>query len=135
MPSLYDVSAEAQNDLFEIWRRIADDSVALANRIESEFYELFASLGQMPGQGHTRKDLTKCRAVLKTVLPQFCCKRKLRVEPTQSNLSYFISEAFCQPGLVRERTHCDEAAPAAVMPQSRDSGPDASLATVCHPWY
>ena len=43
MVSLYDVSAEAQNDLFEIWSRIADDSVELANRIESEFYELFAS--------------------------------------------------------------------------------------------
>jgi plasmid stabilization system protein ParE len=48
MTSLYDVSAEAQNDLFEIWRRIADDSVNLANRIEVEFYELFASLGRMP---------------------------------------------------------------------------------------
>jgi antitoxin ParD1/3/4/toxin ParE1/3/4 len=59
MASLYDVSAEAQNDLFDIWRRIADDSVELANRIESEFYELFASLGRMPGQGHSRKDLTK----------------------------------------------------------------------------
>ncbi len=33
--------------------------MALANRIESEFSELFASLGRMPGQGHTRKDLTK----------------------------------------------------------------------------
>ena len=55
MASLYDVSAEAQNDLFEIWRRIADDSVALANRIESEVSDLFASLGRMPGQGHTRK--------------------------------------------------------------------------------
>ena len=47
MASLYDVSAEAQNDLFEIWQRIAGDSVELANRIESEFYELFASLGSM----------------------------------------------------------------------------------------
>lgn len=59
MASLYDVSAEAQNDLFEIWRRIAKDSVDLANRIESEFYEAFASLGRMPGQGHSRKDLTQ----------------------------------------------------------------------------
>ena len=59
MPSVYDVSAEAQNDLFEIWRRIADDSVTLANRIESEFYELFASLGRMPSLGHIRMDLTK----------------------------------------------------------------------------
>jgi hypothetical protein len=27
MASLYDVSAEAQNDLFEIWMRIAEDSI------------------------------------------------------------------------------------------------------------
>jgi antitoxin ParD1/3/4/toxin ParE1/3/4 len=58
MPSLYDVSAEAQGDLFEIWQRIAEDSPDLADRIENEFHALFASLGRMPGQGHTRKDLT-----------------------------------------------------------------------------
>jgi plasmid stabilization system protein ParE len=57
--ALYEVSGEAQNDLFEIWRRIADDSVELANRIESEFSELFASPAQMPGQGHSRADLTE----------------------------------------------------------------------------
>ena len=28
------------------------------NRINGEFYDLFASLGRMPGQGHARKDLT-----------------------------------------------------------------------------
>src|SRR5713226_661808 len=59
MPSLYDVSVEAQNDLFGIWRRIAGDSVDLANRIENEFHDLFASLGRTPRQGHTRKELTK----------------------------------------------------------------------------
>lgn len=58
MLSPYEISAEAQDDLFEIWRRIAGDSVDLADRIENDFYELFASLGRMPGQGHTRKDLT-----------------------------------------------------------------------------
>jgi plasmid stabilization system protein ParE len=56
----YQVSAEAQDDLFEIWRRIARDSVELANRIESEFYVLFESLSSMPRQGPSRKDLTKC---------------------------------------------------------------------------
>ena len=56
--TLYNVSAEAQNDLFEIWLHIAQDSVDLANRIDSEFHALFASLGRIPGQGHTRKDLT-----------------------------------------------------------------------------
>lgn len=55
MAALYEVSAEAQEDLFEIWRRIAADSVELADRIESEFYELFCSLGQMPGQAHPER--------------------------------------------------------------------------------
>jgi plasmid stabilization system protein ParE len=56
--SLYDVSGQAQDDLFEIWRRIARDSVELANRIENEFLELFIALGRMPQQGHARRDLT-----------------------------------------------------------------------------
>jgi len=59
MASFYDVSAEAKNDLFEIWRHIAADSATLADRIDNEFHELFASLAKMPRQGHTRKDLTK----------------------------------------------------------------------------
>lgn len=54
----YEISAEAQNDLFEIWQRIARDSIDLANRIEREFYALFESLARMPRQGHVRKDLT-----------------------------------------------------------------------------
>jgi len=56
--SLYEISAEAQDDLFEIWKRIAIDSRKLADRIDSEFHDLFASLARMPGQGHVRKDLT-----------------------------------------------------------------------------
>lgn len=59
MASLYEVSSEAQDDLFEIWARIASDSVTLANRIDDGFYQLFASLAQMPLQGHSRKDLTQ----------------------------------------------------------------------------
>jgi antitoxin ParD1/3/4 len=58
MAPLYEVSAEAQNDLFEIWQRIALDSVELAHRIEGDFYRLFDSLGRIPLQGHSRKDLT-----------------------------------------------------------------------------
>jgi plasmid stabilization system protein ParE len=56
MAPAYDVSAEAQDDLFEIWRRIAEDSVDLANRIDGEFHRLFASLARVPGQGHARKE-------------------------------------------------------------------------------
>ncbi len=66
----YELSPEAQNDLFEIWSRIAEDSVELANRIESEFYELFQSLAQFPGQGHSRRDLTS-RPVLFIALYSF----------------------------------------------------------------
>jgi plasmid stabilization system protein ParE len=80
MASLYDVSAEAQNDLFEVWQRIAEDSVDLANRSEGEFYHLFESLGQMPGQGHTRKDLTK-RLVLFFPLHSFLVAYQPDVSP------------------------------------------------------
>ena len=55
---LYEISNEAEDDLFEIWLRIARDSVDLADRIDGELHALFSSLGRMPGQGHTRKDLT-----------------------------------------------------------------------------
>ena len=82
MSPLYDVSAEAQNDLFEIWRRIAQDSVELANRIDGEFHELFASLGRMPRQGHTRKDLTK-RPVLFFPLHSFVIVYQPDVTPVR----------------------------------------------------
>jgi len=55
----YKLAPGAQDDLFEIWSHIAQDGVDLANRIDAEFRELFSSLAEMPGQGHTRKDLTK----------------------------------------------------------------------------
>lgn len=48
MPSFYEISAEAQDDLFEILRRIAKDSVDFANRIQSEFDDLFVSLTTRP---------------------------------------------------------------------------------------
>ena len=80
MGTLYNVSAEAQNDLFEIWRRIAGDSIELADRIDGEFHELFASLARMPHQGHTRKDLTK-RPVLLFPLYSFMIVYQPDVQP------------------------------------------------------
>jgi len=80
MAWLYEISSEAQTDLFEIWRWIAGDSIELANRIESEFYETFASLGRMPGQGHTRADLTK-RPVLFFPLYSFLVVYQPGVKP------------------------------------------------------
>ena len=80
MNSLYDVSAEAQNDLFQIWCRIAEDSVDLADRIDREFHDLFVKLGRMPGKGHTRKDLTS-RPVLFFPLYSFLIVYQPDVKP------------------------------------------------------
>ena len=77
---IYQISAEAQDDLFEIWQRIALDSVDLANRIEGEFYALFESLARMPGQGHTRKDLTR-RPVLFCPMYSFLVIYQPEVKP------------------------------------------------------
>lgn len=76
----YDVSAEAQNDLFEIWYRIAGDSIDLANRIDGEFHELFASLARMPTLGHARRDLTT-RPVLFFPLYSFLVVYQPEVKP------------------------------------------------------
>lgn len=80
MAPAYDVSAEAQDDLFEIWRRIAGDSVDLANRIDGEFHQLFASLARVPGQGHVRKELTH-RLVLFFPLYSFLVVYQPGVQP------------------------------------------------------
>ena len=63
MEGLYEVSLDAQNDLLEIWIRIADDSVDLANRIDGEFRQLFTSLAKMTNCGHKRRDLTSRRVL------------------------------------------------------------------------
>ena len=55
----YAVSPRAIEDLFDIWQYIAQDSEDAANRVQSEFYEVFSALGRMPTQGHSRKDLTR----------------------------------------------------------------------------
>lgn len=66
MKSLYEISNEALDDLFEIWQRIAADSIDVANRISEEFHSWFDALAQMPGQGHPRKDLTSKPLLLPT---------------------------------------------------------------------
>jgi antitoxin ParD1/3/4 len=54
----YEVSPEATGDLIEIWTWIAKDSIELADRVETELYDLFEALAHMPNMGHSRKDLT-----------------------------------------------------------------------------
>ena len=84
MPRGYELSAEAQNDLFEIWRHIAEDSHQLANRIEDEFHALFDSLGHMPWQGHKRKDVTAWSVLFMPLYPVLVCSSQM---PSQFGLS------------------------------------------------
>ena len=51
MESLYDVSAEAQNDLFDIWRRIAEDNEPAADRFIDLLTHHYRLLGEMPYAG------------------------------------------------------------------------------------
>jgi plasmid stabilization system protein ParE len=80
LKTLYEVSAEAQLDLIQIWQRIAQDSIELADRVEGEFYSLFESLAHMPGQGNSRRDLTK-RPVLFFPLHSFLVVYQPEVNP------------------------------------------------------
>ncbi|MFN0103297.1 MAG: type II toxin-antitoxin system RelE/ParE family toxin [Bryobacteraceae bacterium] len=54
----YELSPEAETDIFEIWRVIAENGVAAANRVEDELLETFGSLARFPGQGQFRRDLS-----------------------------------------------------------------------------
>jgi antitoxin ParD1/3/4/toxin ParE1/3/4 len=54
----YELSPEIEDDLFEIWRAIAEDSPVAANRVEDELRIAFDSLAMFPGQGHWRRDLS-----------------------------------------------------------------------------
>ena len=60
--SAYVVSAEAIEDIFQIWCYLAEHATLdVANRIEDELYAAFESLAEMPGKGHKRSDLTSHR--------------------------------------------------------------------------
>ena len=78
--SVYEISSEAEEDLWDIWKRIASDNVDLANRIEREFYKLFESLASTPGQGHSRRDLTS-RPVLFFPLYSFLVVYQHKIKP------------------------------------------------------
>jgi plasmid stabilization system protein ParE len=48
---LFEISPSAPEDLFAIWDWFATDSVVLADRMESEFYALFETIGRTLGWG------------------------------------------------------------------------------------
>jgi toxin ParE1/3/4 len=55
----YMLSAEALQDLQDIWDFIASDNAPAADKLENGFFEAFEMLAKRPRMGHTRSDLTE----------------------------------------------------------------------------
>lgn len=54
----YRLGAAVEFDLDEIWEYIAADSIVAADRWIGRLFDAFEALGQTPGMGHRREDLT-----------------------------------------------------------------------------
>jgi plasmid stabilization system protein ParE len=57
--SLYLLTPQAEDDLFDIWSYIAQDSLDAANRVETQIYAACAFLASTPQAGHIRLDPPK----------------------------------------------------------------------------
>jgi len=53
----FKLSEEARQDLFDIWKYIALDSLDAADKVREDFYEAIHLLVDMPEIGHIREDL------------------------------------------------------------------------------
>jgi antitoxin ParD1/3/4/toxin ParE1/3/4 len=56
--SAFVLSSDAELDLDEIWEHIAGDSIDAADEWIAKLFGAFESLGETPGMGHKREDLT-----------------------------------------------------------------------------
>ena len=54
----YRLTLAAEDDLFEIWTRIASDNVVEADRLEADLFSACQRLANRPDLGHFRRDLT-----------------------------------------------------------------------------
>ena len=54
----YVLGPDADFDLDAIWEYIAADNIAAADRWIAKLFDAFEALGQTPGIGHRREDLT-----------------------------------------------------------------------------
>jgi len=57
----YVITPRASADLDEIWNYIARDNLTAADRVEEKLFAAMAKLAEMPGLGHTRRDVTDPR--------------------------------------------------------------------------
>lgn len=51
------LTPEAEADILDIWRYIAEDSTEAADRVVQQLFEAFDRLADMPGMGHFREVL------------------------------------------------------------------------------
>jgi plasmid stabilization system protein ParE len=54
----YVLSEDADRDLDGIWDYIAEDSIAAADQWIGRLFDAFDAIGNTPGIGHKREDLT-----------------------------------------------------------------------------
>ena len=55
------LTVQAQDDLFEIWDYIAEDSLDNADKVRDEFFGALQMLANNPGIGHYREELADKR--------------------------------------------------------------------------
>jgi plasmid stabilization system protein ParE len=56
--TLYILSEDADRDLDEIWDYIAEDNIDAADQWIARLFAAFEAIGNTPGIGHRREDLT-----------------------------------------------------------------------------
>lgn len=66
----YALTPLAKEDIFEIWRYIAEGSEAAAGRVEQAIYDACAFVAEAPLRGHFRPDLT-ARSLRFWTLPRY----------------------------------------------------------------
>jgi toxin ParE1/3/4 len=59
----YILSVDADFDLNDVWEYIAADNIDAADHWIARLFDAFEALGQTPGMGHRREDLTTYRVL------------------------------------------------------------------------
>jgi plasmid stabilization system protein ParE len=85
MPTPYQLTSRALNDLDEIWSYIAEDDVIAANRVESAILSACGNLARHPKLGSKRSEITPLPVRFWTVTryPNFIVVYRPDTEPLQ----------------------------------------------------
>lgn len=77
----YKIAPSAERELEAILLYIAEDNPRAADDLEERFFALFENLGNMPGMGHVREDLTERENVRFFTLRSYIIAYIIGVEP------------------------------------------------------